>query len=85
MSTNTLPEINKIYSCIENGREVFTGTCTKITPLKDGDHMVRLEGKTPASYHVQRASFAQFVDPKDAPRNRMLTEKERGEQIIKKF
>ena len=80
----TLPQVGQTYSCIEKGREVFTGTCTKVAKLRDSDDaLVRLETKH--GYYTQRLSVASFVDPKDAPKERILSAKERGEQIIQKF
>ena len=79
-----LPKIGQVYSCLEHGREVFTGTCTKLLHTRDGDVIVRLEGKNQA-YHSQRLSTAQFVDPKDAPKIPVLTAKQRNEQILQKF
>jgi hypothetical protein len=79
-----LPQVGKMYSAVEKGREVFTGTCTKVAKLRDSDDaLVRLETKH--GYYTQRLSAASFVDPKDAPKERILSAKEREAQILQKF
>jgi len=77
---NTTLQVGQVVSAVQNGRETFTGKVTSIRSIQGRDHkLIKLEDDR-GNYLLLWDNEATFVDPKDAPKERIPTAEERAKE-----